>query len=172
MNEITKSFELISIKNNHLKTRYEENVFATNDTHVITYENTAPIHPDLFNSMQRLTTHVAAITGMMIFDDNIRVGGFQRQNIGDAQLVTIYAYIILSAANRKKAEDTEPKTTGNMAVRLYIGRDEYPDIDLLLEDLSQCEREANLYISQGKSFAQEKSIKLDNEDMNLLNPAA
>ena len=164
MNELTRVFQLLSIRDNKLKTRYEENVANTNDTHLITYENTLPIHSDLFDAVQLLASHVAGITGLILVGDMIRIGGYQRQNIGDAQLLTIYAALGPDATVRTAA--------GNLSVRLYIGRDEYPEIDLLLEDLSRCEREANLYITKGKTFEQNAFVCMDADDINLIQTAA
>ena len=55
---------------------------------------------------------------------------------------------------------------------IYIGRDEYDDIDLLLEALSRCEREVFLYIEKGKTFEGEKRVELDDDDLDLIEQAA
>ena len=159
MQKVTKETSLVSIKENRLKTRYEESFFATGDTHVVTYENATPIHDDLAAAVQRLSDHVLKICGIAAEPGHIRVTGYQRQNIGDAQLVTIYAGM-------------EACGGANLAARIYIGRDEYDDIDLLLEALSRCEREVFLYIEKGKTFEGEKPIGLDNDDLDLIGNAA
>lgn len=159
MQKITKEISLVSIKDNRLKTRYEEAVFATGDTHIVTYENATPIHEDLANAVQRLSRHVLKISGITAEPDRVRITGYQRQNIGDAQLVTIYAGM-------------EARGAANLAARIYIGRDEYEDIDLLLEALSRCEREVLLYVEKGKTFEGEKRVALDDEDLELLGKAA
>ena len=43
--------------------------------------------------------------------------------------------------------------------------------DMLLEDLSRCEREATLYIEKGKTFEGDKPVTLDEEDKGLLSAA-
>lgn len=85
------SFSFLSIKDGKFKARYEAFTEATGDSRVITYENDAPVHPDLGEGMQRMTYHVVNLTGLMALDDDIHITGFQRQNCGDAQLLTIYA---------------------------------------------------------------------------------
>lgn len=159
MNKISKEINLISIKDNQLKIRYEESVFASADTHLITYQNTAPVHPDLNAAMQLLSVHVSRICGFIASYEEITVTGYQRQNMGDVQLLTIYAHL-------------EADGTASLAARLYLGRDEYDDIDLLLEALSCCEREAFLYVEKGKTFNGEKRLTLDDEDLKLMDKAA
>lgn len=159
MQKVTKEISLITIKDNRLKTRYEESVFATGDTHVVTYENATPVHDDLAAAVQRLSDHVLKISGITAESNPVRVTGYQRQNIGDTQLVTIYASL-------------EAEGTANVAARIYIGRDEYEDIDLLLEALSRCEREVFLYIEKGKTFEGETRVALDNEDLDIIDKAA
>ena len=99
------------------------------------------------------------ISGITAEPDRIRITGYQRQNMGDAQLVTIYAAVEACGA-------------ANLAARIYIGRDEYDDIDLLLEALSRCEREVFLYIEKGKTFEGEKRVELDDDDLDLIEQAA
>lgn len=59
-----------------------------------------------------------------------------------------------------------------MVSRFHIGRDEYASIDLLLEDLSSCEREALAYIETGKRLEHDAFIRLDNDDLQTLQTAA
>lgn len=159
MQKVTKEISLVSIKDNRLKTRYEAAVFTTGDTHVVTYENATPVHSDLATAVQRLSDHVLKISGITAEPDRIHITGYQRQNMGDAQLVTIYAAVEACGA-------------ANLAARIYIGRDEYDDIDLLLEALSRCEREVFLYIEKGKTFEGEKRVELDDDDLDLIEQAA
>ena len=60
----------------------------------------------------------------------------------------------------------------NLAARLHLGRDEYAWIDRLLEDLSLCEREALLYITQGKRLGMERFVEIGNTSDEPLNTAA
>jgi hypothetical protein len=161
MNKTLRTFSFLSIKDGKFKARYEAFTEATGDNRVITYENDAPVHPDLGEGMQRMTYHVVNLTGLMALDDDIHITGFQRQNCGDAQLLTIYARL-----------EKDNMTCGNVAARFYIGRDEYPSIDLLLEDLSACEREALAYIEAGKRLEHDAFISLDDDDLETLNAAA
>lgn len=109
------SFSFLSIKDGKFKARYEAFTEATGDSRVITYENDAPVHPDLGEGMQRMTYHVVNLTGLMAqIDDDIHITGFQRQNCGDAQLLTIYARL-----------EKDNMTCGNVVAR-FISRDEYP----------------------------------------------
>lgn len=158
MQKVTKEISLVSIKDNRLKTRYEESFFTTGDTHIVTYENATPIHSDLADALQGLSPHVLKISGIEAKPEQIRITGYQRQNIGDAQLVTIYA-------------NMEACGTANLAARIYIGRDEYADIDLLLEAFSRCEREVFLYIEKGKTFEGER-VELSDEELELIGKAA
>lgn len=160
MNKTVRTFSFLSIKDGKFKTRYEAFTEATGDNRVITYENDAPVHSDLDESMQRMAYHVVNLTGLVIIDDGIRITGFQRQNCGDAQLLTIYARL-----------GNQDAHCGNIITRFYIGRDEYPSIDLLLEDLSACEREALAYIETGKRMEHDAFISLDN-DVEFFNAAA
>ena len=84
MQKVTKEINLVSIKDNHLKTRYEAAVFTTGDTHVVTYENATPVHSDLAAAVQRLSDHVLKISGITAKPDHIHITGYQRQNMGDA----------------------------------------------------------------------------------------
>lgn len=146
-----KTFSLISIKDNNFKARYEAFTENTGDVRVVTYENESPVHGDLYEAMQRLTYHVVNLTGLIVMDDAIVISGYQRQNSGNAQLLTIYAHL-----------DKDSARCGNLVTRFYIGRDEYASIDLLLEDLSACEREALAYIETGKRFEHDAFIVIDN----------
>ena len=68
-------------------------------------------------------------------------------------MLTIYARV-----------GTSEEFCGNVVSRFHIGRDEYASIDLLLEDLSSCEREALAYIETGKRLEYDAFIRLDNDD--------
>ena len=61
---IIQQFKQISVKDGHLKASYEEHNPVLDDTHLITYENQAGIHPDLSGSLQRLAVHVRLIAGL------------------------------------------------------------------------------------------------------------
>lgn len=161
MDNTLKTFSLISIKDNFIKTHYEVYDETTGDNHLITYINTAPVHEDLFEAMQRLGYHLLNFTGLALLDDNLLITGYQRQNCGNAQLLTIYARVGFSE-----------NVAGNVVSRFYIGRDEYPSIDLLLEDLSACEREALAYIEAGKRMEHNVFIRLDDDDLSTLKTAA
>lgn len=152
MSETLKTFSLISIKDNHFKARFEAFTEATGDTRVVTYENESPVHDDMNNTMQRLAYHVVNLSGLVVMDDSIVITGFQRQNCGNAQLLTIYARL-----------ENCNVICGNLVARVYIGRDEYSSIDLLLEDLSACEREAIAYIETGKRYEHNAFIVIDND---------
>lgn len=161
MHKTLRTFSFLSIKDGKFKARYEAFTEATGDNRVITYENDAPAHPDLGEGMQRMAYHVVNLTGLVAVDDDICITGFQRQNCGDAQLLTIYARL-----------GKQESHCGNIVTRFYIGRDEYPSIDLLLEDLSACEREALAYIEAGKRLEHDAFISLDDNDLETLNAAA
>lgn len=152
MSETLKTFSLISIKDNHFKARFEAFTENTGDTRVVTYENESPIHSDMNEAMQRLAYHVVNLSGLVAMDDSIVITGYQRQNCGNAQLLTIYARL-----------ENCNVTCGNLVARVYLGRDEYSSIDLLLEDLSACEREAVAYIETGKRFEHDAFIVIDND---------
>lgn len=149
-----KEFRLISVKDNSLKARYEESVEATGDVHVITYENATPVHDDLQEAMRRLAVHVREMGGFCP-ESPIMVTGYQRQNVGNTQLLTIYARF-------------EASGSANVAVRIYLGRDDYGYVDMLLEDLSRCEREATLYIEKGKTFEGDTPVTIDEADKKLM----
>jgi len=159
MNKTEKTFSFISVKDSFFKARYEVLDESTGDNHVITYENKAPVHPSLSEALQRMAYHVVNFTGLVAVDDNFQITGYQRQNCGDAQLLTIYARV-----------GTSEEFCGNVVSRFHIGRDEYASIDLLLEDLSSCEREALAYIETGKRLEHDVFIRLDNDDLQTLPP--
>lgn len=161
MNQTEKTFSLISIKDSNFKARYEVFIESTGDSHLITYENSDQVHNDLYKSIQRLVYHVANFTGIVEVGDDFQITGYQRQNVGNAQLLTIYARL-----------ETFEGFRGNVVSRFYIGRDEYGSIDLLLEDLSRCEREALAYIEAGKRMEHDVFINLDEEDLSTLKTAA
>ena len=160
MNKTEKTFSFISVKDSFFKARYEVLDESTGDNHVITYENKAPVHPSLSEALQRMAYHVVNFTGLVAVDDNFQITGYQRQNCGDAQLLTIYARV-----------GTSEEFCGNVVSRFHIGRDEYASIDLLLEDLSSCEREALAYIETGKRLEHDVFIRLDNDDLQTLQTA-
>jgi len=165
MNEkILREFKQVSIKQNCLRVVYDTYVTATGESFTISYRNQTPIHPDLDRAMQRLVSHVSKIIGLYTPATGMRITGFMRQNSGDAQLLTIYTESLSTQPGRRPV--------GNSAVRLYIGRDEYDEIDLLLEDLAGCEREALLYIDNGKTYEYEQALHFSDEDLDLLTPAA
>lgn len=161
MNKTEKTFSLISIKDEKFKARYEVLDESTGDNHVITYENSYPVHPDQYEALQRMAYHAVNFTGLMAMDDNFLITGYQRQNCGNAQLLTIYARVETSEGFR-----------GNVVARFHIGRDEYASIDLLLEDLSACEREALAYIEKGKRLEHDTFIRLDENELPTLQTAA
>lgn len=162
MNNNSVTFSLISVKDGNFKARYEAFTESTGDNRVITYENTAPVHSDLTEALQRLVYHMVNFMAMTTNSDNLLITGLQRQNCGNAQLLTIYA----------RKENQLHECCGNIVSRFYIGRDEYPSIDLLLEDLSACEREALAYIENGKRLEHDTFIRLDENDLSILHSAA
>ena len=81
---------------------------------------------------------------------------------------TADSYQTIYAVNR--ADDNTCPV--NLAARLHLGRDEYAWIDRLLEDLSLCEREALLYITQGKRLGMERFVEIGNTSDEPLNTAA
>lgn len=162
MNKNLTTFSLISLKDGKFKARYEVFTESTGDNRVITYENTDPAHDDLVEAMQRLAYHLVNFVAIAANSDHLAITGYQRMNSGNAQLLTIYA----------RMENQLHNLCGNIVSRFYIGRDEYPSIDLLLEDLSACEREALAYIETGKRLDYDAFIRLDESDLSLFNSAA
>ena len=162
MNKNLTTFSLISVKDGKFKARYEVYTESTGDNRVITYENTDPVHNDLIEALQRLAYHMVNFVEVAANSDSLLITGFQRQNCGNAQLLTIYA----------RMENHLHELCGNIVSRFYIGRDEYPSIDLLLEDLSACEREALAYIETGKRLEHDTFIRLDESDLSILHSAA
>ena len=162
MNKNLTTFSLISLKDGKFKARYEVFTESTGDNRVITYENTDPAHNDLVEAMQRLAYHMVNFVEVAANSDSLLITGFQRQNCGNAQLLTIYA----------RMENQLHNLCGNIVSRFYIWLDEYPSIDLLLEDLSACEREALAYIETGKRLDHDAFICLDDNDLSLFNSAA
>lgn len=163
-NQILREFKQVSIKQNCLRVVYDTYVTSSGDTFTIAYRNATPIHPDLDRAMQRLSVHVGKIIGQDTPPGSLRITGFLRQNSGDAQLLTIYTENLPVQHGRRPV--------ANSAVRLYIGRDEYDAIDLLLEDLACCEREALQYIDNGKTYEYEQALHFTDDDLALLTPAA
>ena len=153
---IIQQFKQISVKDGHLKASYEEHNPVLDDTHLITYENQAGIHPDLSGSLQRLAVHVRLIAGLQETQP-VYVSGYYRQNAGNAQLLTIYA--------RFGGENDEKRHPADLAARLYIGRDEYAATEQLLTALSRCEREAIAYIIEGKTFGNDTAVAIEEDDL-------
>ena len=143
MNKISTTFSLISVKDGKFKARYEVFTESTGDNRVITYENTDPVHNDLIEALQRLAYHMVNFVEVAANSDSLLITGFHRHD-----------------------------SCGNIVSRFYIGRDEYPSIDLLLEDLSACEREALAYIETGKRLEHDTFIRLDESDLSILHSAA
>lgn len=153
---VIQQFKQISVKDGHLKASYEEHNPALDDTHLITYENQAGIHPDLAVSLQRLAVHVRLIAGLPEAHP-VNVSGYYRQNAGNTQLLTIYA--------RFGEDEGENKHPADLAARLYIGHDEYAATEQLLTDLSRCEREAVAYIVEGKTFGNDTAVTIEENDL-------
>ena len=141
-----KQIKQVSIKDNKLKATIEVYDERTADSYQTSYQNECPIHEEFTLAMANLNFHVEKICGTCF--PGLRAEGFYSQPSGDSELLTIYA------------------------VRLHLGRDEYAWIDRLLEDLSLCEREALLYITQGKRLGMERFVEIGNTSDEPLNTAA
>lgn len=154
--EKIRDFKIISLKDGHLKTRYEEYDQNQDDNVEITYRNERGIHPDLSVAMQGLAAHVRRLLGL---PDGLGlyVIGFYKQNVGNSRLVTIYS--------RLGATDERDKGIASLAARLYLGRDDYEAVEQLLEAMGECEREAILYMNDGKGFEADEAINIADEDL-------
>ncbi len=155
-----RDFKIISLKDGHLKARFEEYDQNQDDNAEITYKNERGIHPDLSEAMQGLAPHVLRLLGLpdML---NFRVIGYYKQNVGDSQLITIYC--------RLGATDERDKGIASLAARLYLGRDDYAAVQQLLEAMDACEHEVSLYINDGKGFESDEAIAITDEDLAALN---
>ena len=98
MQKVTKEINLVSIKDNHLKTRYEAAVFTTGDTHVVTYENATPVHSDLAAAVQRLSDHVLKISGITAKPDHIHISGIDGDKLWKPAERPILLPVFISAA--------------------------------------------------------------------------
>lgn len=152
-------FNLISIKNAQLKSIIEVSDEVVSDSYTMRYQNTQPVHTDLTAAMEKLRFHVEKICGTCFPD--LQVEGYFRQACGELELLTIYAAI-----------RTENSCPMSLSARLKIGEDTYAWIDQLLEDLSLCEREALLYIQQGKRFGLESFVQMSEAAAAPLTSAA
>lgn len=161
MKKVQITISLLSVKDGFLKARYEVFNENTGDNHVVTYENGYPVHPDFNEALQRMGYHLVKITGLEATGSELIITGYQRQNCGDTQLLTVYARL-----------DNHLSACNNIVARFCIGRDEYDSLDLLLEDLSACEREAMAYIETGKRFGQGAFIDIDDTDLYICPNAA
>ena len=59
-----RDFKIISLKDGHLKARFEEYDQNQDDNAEITYKNERGIHPDLSEAMQGLAPHVLRLLGL------------------------------------------------------------------------------------------------------------
>lgn len=109
--------------------------------------NDAPIHEELGLAMQNLLFHVEQLTHSKI--PGLYVDGFYRQPSGNSEIINIYAGL--------RTDTTCPI---NLAVRVNTGKDTYEWLERLMEDLSFCEREALLYITEGKRFESDSFINI------------
>ena len=134
-----KKFMLISIRDNKLKVKVDQYNPENNDAFQNTYMNDAPIHEELGLAMQNLLFHVEQLTHSKI--PGLYVDGFYRQPSGNSEIINIYAGL--------RTDTTCPI---NLAVRVNTGKDTYEWLERLMDDLSFCEREALLYITEGKRF--------------------
>lgn len=116
------------------------------DTFRTSYRNDCPVHEEFDRAMQRFAFHVETVTGLKY--KNLHIDSFQRMPSGNSELVTIYAHL----------ETRGYSSPTNLAVRLHLGRDEYPWADRLMEDIRLCEAEALQYIKEGKRLGLEKFL--------------
>ena len=116
------------------------------DTFRISYRNDCPVHEEFDMAMQNFAFHVEEVTGMKY--RNLHIDSFLRVPSGDSELITIYAHL----ATRGYASPT------NLAVRIHLGRDEYPWAERLTEDILLCEVEALKYIKKGKRLGMEEFL--------------
>ena len=142
-----KKFMLISIRDNKLKVKVDQYNPENNDAFQNTYMNDAPIHEELGLAMQNLLFHVEQLTHSKI--PGLYVDGFYRQPSGNSEIINIYAGL--------RTDTTCPI---NLAVRVNTGKDTYEWLERLMDDLSFCEREALLYITEGKRFESDSFINI------------
>ena len=143
-----KKFMLISIRDNKLKVKVDQYNPENNDAFQNTYMNDAPIHEELLGlAMQNLLFHVEQLTHSKI--PGLYVDGFYRQPSGNSEIINIYAGL--------RTDTTCPI---NLAVRVNTGKDTYEWLERLMDDLSFCEREALLYITEGKRFESDSFINV------------
>ena len=142
-----KKFMLISIRDNKLKIKVDQYNPENNDAFQNTYMNDAPIHEELGLAMQNLLFHVEQLTHSKI--PGLYVDGFYRQPSGNSEIINIYAGL--------RTDTTCPI---NLAVRVNTGKDTYEWLERLMDDLSFCEREALLYITEGKRFESDSFINV------------
>ena len=145
-----KKFMLISIRDNKLKVKVDQYNPENNDAFQNTYMNDAPIHEELGLAMQNLLFHVEQLTHSKI--PGLYVDGFYRQPSGNSEIINIYAGL--------RTDTTCPINLANLAVRVNTGKDTYEWLERLLDDLSFCEREALLYITEGKRFESDSFINI------------
>ena len=138
---------MISVKDNQFKARVQTCDTSTNDSYETIYVNSTPAHEDLTAALARLKTHVERLSGT--YFPNLTIEGYYRQAMTGCELLTIYA-----------ALRDQNGCLMSLSVRHRVGQAEYLWIDTLLEDLAQCEREALLYIEQGKRLGIERFVML------------
>ena len=131
-----KKFMLISIRDNKLKVKVDQYNPENNDAFQNTYMNDAPIHEELGLAMQNLLFHVEQLTHSKI--PGLYVDGFYRQPSGNSEIINIYAGL--------RTDTTCPI--------------KYEWLERLMDDLSFCEREALLYITEGKRFESDSFINI------------
>lgn len=145
--EKLREVKLISVKDNQFKARVQTCDTSTNDSYETIYVNSTPAHEDLTAALARLKTHVERLSGT--YFPNLTIEGYYRQAMTGCELLTIYA-----------ALRDQNGCLMSLSVRHRIGQVEYLWIDTLLEDLALCEREALLYIEQGKRLGIERFVML------------
>lgn len=145
--EKLREVKLISVKDNQFKARVQTCDTSTNDSYETIYVNSTPAHEDLTAALARLKTHVERLSGT--YFPNLTIEGYYRQAMTGCELLTIYA-----------ALRDQNGCLMSLSVRHRVGQAEYLWIDTLLEDLAQCEREALLYIEQGKRLGIERFVML------------
>ena len=153
-----KKFMLISIRDNKLKVKVDQYNPENNDAFQNTYMNDAPIHEELGLAMQNLLFHVEQLTHSKI--PGLYVDGFYRQPSGNSEIINIYAGLrtdttcpINLAVRVNTGKDT-------YEWRVNTGKDTYEWLERLMDDLSFCEREALLYITEGKRFESDSFINV------------
>ena len=152
------NFKQISIKDGQLKACFEQADLSLNDSHLITYQNTQGVHEDLTAAMQELAFHVKCWLDLPQLL-RVTIIGFYKQNSGNAQLLTVYA--------RLGDDEAGNPGMGSLAVRHYLGRDEYAETERLMQALAVCEREATAYMERGKTFANHDEVQIHADDLIL-----